>query len=215
MTLGGYLGDRPPTDVPGFLEYARGLQKPDLYEALKDAEPLGEPFPYHVPSNLRRRYERLDRAPDGFLPFGDALCSFNPIYGQGMTVAATEADTLAKCLATGREGLSRRFFQAAAKAIDIPWDIAVGSDLQHRKVEGVRTARTRFVNWWVRKVFHTGAEDAALARKFIAVANLSSPPTSLLGPEAVWRVARRALTGGNVARSTEGAASPRPSAPAA
>ena len=213
VTLGGYFGDKAPLNVAGFLEYARALQKPDIYEALKDAEPLSEPFPYHISSNLRRRYERLERFPEGYLPFGDALCSFNPIYGQGMTVATTEAAALAECLAEGRERLAARFFKAAAKVIDIPWDMAVGSDLQNPKVEGARSLRTRFINWWVRKVFLASAEDASLARKFISVANLSSPPTRLLAPDTILRVARHALKGGGARPRPVGAL--RTSAPAA
>ena len=193
VTLGGYLGDKAPSDARGFLDYARSLQKPDVYEALKDAEPLCEPFLYNIPSNLRRRYEKLERFPEGYLPFGDALCSFNPIYGQGMTVAATEADALAKCLAQGQDRLAPRFFKAAAKVIDIPWDMAVGSDLQNPGVEGARPLRTRFINWWVRHVFLAAAVDATLSRTFVGVANLSLPPTRLLGPDAVLRVVRHAL----------------------
>ena len=193
VTLGGYFGDKAPLDAAGFLDYARGLQKPDVYDALKDAEPLCEPFLYNISSNLRRRYEKLERFPEGYLPFGDALCSFNPIYGQGMTVAASEADALAKCLAQGRDRLAARFFKAAAKVIDVPRDIAVGSDLQNPAVEGPRPLRTRFINWWVRKVFLAGADDAILAGAFVGVANLSAPPTRLLGPDAVLRVARHAF----------------------
>jgi hypothetical protein len=198
-TLGGYFGDGAPLDVAGFLDFARGLQKPDFYEALQDAEPLCEPFAFRIPSSLRRRYERLQRLPDGFLAFGDALCSFNPIYGQGMTVAAAEADALARCLAAGRDKLAPRFFRAAARVIDIPWDMAVGSDLLNPKVEGVRSARTRFINWWVKNVFLAGAVDAAVAQKFVLVANLSLDPTALLGFDSVRRVARHKLRPGGVA----------------
>ena len=66
--------------------------------------------------------------------FGDALCSFNPIYGQGMTVACTEALALQECLASRPVGIARRFFQMASKLLDIPWQIAVGSDLENRAV---------------------------------------------------------------------------------
>ena len=68
--------------------------------------------------------------------FGDAICSFNPVYGQGMTVAAQEAITLRDVLHAGSENLAARFFRAAAKIVDNPWDIAVGNDLRHPRVEG-------------------------------------------------------------------------------
>jgi hypothetical protein len=192
VTIGGYFGDKAPADVPGFVAYARELQKPDLYEALKDAEPLCQPFPFHFPANLRRRYEQLKSFPEGYLAIGDALCSFNPIYGQGMSVAAAEAEALGECLKAGTDGLWRRFFPAAAKVIDVPWDIAVGSDLQNPRVPGARPLKTRFINWWVGKLFRAAADDSELARAFIEVANLVRPPESLLAPGVVRRVAQAA-----------------------
>jgi len=141
VTLGGYFGDYAPSDDAGYIEFARGLQKPEIFEVIKDAEPLTPLTPYRFAANLRRYYEELTRFPEGFLVFGDGLCSFNPIYGQGMTVASMEALALRQCLAVGSQEIAGRFFRAARPLIDIPWQIAVGSDLQHPDVEGKRPAQ--------------------------------------------------------------------------
>ena len=101
LTLAGILGDRPPTDADGFLAFARSLSFPDIYEAIREGEPLDEPVTFRFRESVRRRYERLT-LPDGFLPFGDSFCSFNPIYGQGMTVAALQALVLKRHLQTPR-----------------------------------------------------------------------------------------------------------------
>ena len=180
VTLGGYLGDRPPMEDAGYIEFARSLPKPEIFEVIKDAEPLTPLTPYQFNANLRRHYEELSCFPEGLLVFGDALCSFNPIYGQGMTVACTEALALQECLASRPVGIARRFFQMASKLIDIPWQIAVGSDLENPAVAGKRTAQTRFVNWYLAKLFQAAQYDAVLATRFLEVANLMKQPPSLM-----------------------------------
>ena len=188
VTLGGYLGDHAPADDPGFIEFARSLQKPEIFEVIRDAEPLTPLTPYQFSANLRRHYQELSRFPEGFLVFGDALCSFNPIYGQGMTVACTEALALRECLATGSQGIARRFFASASRLIDIPWQIAVGSDLQHPDVVGKRPSQVRFINWYLAKLYHAGQRDAVLATRFLEVANLMKQPTTLMEPRIALRV---------------------------
>jgi 2-polyprenyl-6-methoxyphenol hydroxylase-like FAD-dependent oxidoreductase len=195
VTMGGYLGDHPPIDEAGYIEFARSLPKSEIFEVIKDAEPLTSLTPYQFSANLRRHYEELSRFPEGLLVFGDALCSFNPIYGQGMTVACTEALALQECLAAGPRGIARRFFPAASKLIDIPWQMAVGSDLQHPAVAGKRTAQVRFINWYLAKLFQAAQHDAVLATRFLEVANLMKQPPSLMEPRIavrVWKGSRAA-----------------------
>jgi 2-polyprenyl-6-methoxyphenol hydroxylase-like FAD-dependent oxidoreductase len=188
VTLGGYFDDHPPADEAGYREFARSLQRPEVFEIVRDAEPLSAPTGYQFTANLRRHYEELKDFPGGYLVFGDAVCSFNPIYGQGMTVASTEALALSECLAAGREDIARRFFRAASRLIDIPWQIAVGSDLQHPKVEGKRTAQVRFINWYLAKLYAAAQRDALLATRFLEVANLMKQPPVLLQPRIALRV---------------------------
>jgi hypothetical protein len=188
VTLGGYFEDHPPADDAGFLEFARSLQKPEVFEIVRDAEPLSAAAGYQFNANLRRRYEELKDFPAGYLVFGDALCSFNPIYGQGMTVASTEALALGECLAAGPQDLARRFFRAASRLIDIPWQIAVGSDLQHPKVRGKRPAQVRFTNWYLAKLYAAAERDPLLAERFLEVANLMKQPPALLDPRLAMRV---------------------------
>jgi 2-polyprenyl-6-methoxyphenol hydroxylase-like FAD-dependent oxidoreductase len=191
VTLGGYLGDQAPTDDNGFVAFARSLQKPEIFDVVRVAEPLCPLMPYQFSANLRRRYEELSRFPAGFLVFGDALCSFNPVYGQGMTVACVESLALRECLAAGTQEIAGRFFRAASQLIDIPWQIAVGSDLQHPRVEGKRTTQVRFINWYIAKLYRAAQDDVVLASRFLEVANLMRRPTALLDPQIAFRVWRR------------------------
>ncbi len=188
VTLFGMLGDHPPNDDRGFLEFARSLPAPDVYEVIAQAEPLTELIPFKFPQSTRRRYESIGRFPDGYLVFGDALCSFNPIYGQGMSTAALQAAELGKCLSAGDAELAKRFFAAASKVIDAPWTMAVGGDLRYEDVDGPRTGMVKFVNWYIGKLHIAAAGDPAVARAFHRVANLLDPPPSLMQPAIAFRI---------------------------
>ena len=193
LTLAGILGDHPPTDPAGFLDFARSLQFPDIYEAIRDAEPLGDPVSFRFPASVRHRYEWLNRFPDGLLVVGDAVCSFNPIYGQGMSVAALEALTLRRHLQRGMEPRPHRFFRDIARAIDVPWDIAVGGDLIFPGVQGRRSPKVRLVSAYLARLHAAAAHDASLASAFVRVAGLVARPESLLRPRVALRVLRASL----------------------
>jgi 2-polyprenyl-6-methoxyphenol hydroxylase-like FAD-dependent oxidoreductase len=188
VSIGGYFGDHAPDDEQMFAAYAGSLPTPEIHDIVAHAEPLSDFVRYRYPANLRRRYEQLTRFPRGYLVTGDAMCSFNPVYGQGMTVAAQEAVLLQQCLDGGDANLALRFFAAAKAAIDVPWDIAVGNDLRHPQVKGPRPAKVRFINWYIGKLHLAAQSDGTLATAFLRVANLEAPPTSLLSPAIIARV---------------------------
>jgi 2-polyprenyl-6-methoxyphenol hydroxylase-like FAD-dependent oxidoreductase len=129
LTLAGILGDRPPIDPNGFLDFAQSLRFPDIYEAIRDAEPLDDPVGFRFPASTRHHYEQLRRFPAGFLVVGDAVCSFNPIYGQGMSVAALEALMLRRHLEQGTEPQPARWFRDLARVVDVAWNMSAGGDL--------------------------------------------------------------------------------------
>jgi 2-polyprenyl-6-methoxyphenol hydroxylase-like FAD-dependent oxidoreductase len=189
VTLVGYDSRNfPPSDPQGFLDFVKRLPHPDLYELLSMAEPLGPPLKMRLPVSVRRRYERMRALPEGYVSIGDAVCAFNPAYGQGMTVAAAEALVLRDCLAQGRDGLPRRFYSRVAKLIDVPWDMAVGADLGFRHVIGTRSGKTRFLNRYIARLFVAASRNPLVAKAFLSVANLMSPPGKLFAPGVVARV---------------------------
>jgi 2-polyprenyl-6-methoxyphenol hydroxylase-like FAD-dependent oxidoreductase len=199
LTLLGYGRDHhPPTGLRGFMAFADSVCPPDLWPALEAATPLDNPVLYRFPSELRRRYELLPRFPEGLLVTGDALCSFNPHYGQGMTVAALEALALRHCLADaggadpGRGdvdcGLSHRFFAAAAQAVEPAWQLAVGGDLALPEVDGDRPSPIREANAYLERVRRAAGRDATVARAFLEVAGMLRSPDALFQPAIVSRV---------------------------
>jgi 2-polyprenyl-6-methoxyphenol hydroxylase-like FAD-dependent oxidoreductase len=197
VTLFGMLGDHPPTDAEGFTAFAKTLPAPDVHEVVSQAEPLTDPVPFKFPQSTRRHYEHTARFPEGYLVFGDALCSFNPIYGQGMSSAALQAAELQKCLVAGDAALAPRFFKAAASVVDAPWTMAVGGDLRYDEVEGQRTGMVKFVNWYIGKLHIAAAGDPKVALAFHRVANLLDPPPSLMQPSIALRILK-----GNLMRTS-------------
>jgi 2-polyprenyl-6-methoxyphenol hydroxylase-like FAD-dependent oxidoreductase len=187
-TLAGYLGDAAPTDMDGYLDFARSLDAPDCYDLMKTAEPLSEAKQYKYSASQRRHFEKLSSFPEAYLVCGDAICSFNPIYGQGMTTAATEATVLDKCLQAGLNGISRRFFHQASRLLDAPWAIAAGGDLAYPQVEGKRAITGRLLGLYLTRLLVKAHEDPNLSITFQRVSNLMEPPASLFRPETVLRV---------------------------
>jgi 2-polyprenyl-6-methoxyphenol hydroxylase-like FAD-dependent oxidoreductase len=194
VTIGGYLGDHAPSDETGFLEFAKSIPAQEIYEVIKDAEPLSELVPYKLPTNQRHYYEKMVRFPEDYLVFGDAICSFNPVYGQGMTVAALESLALGNCLAQGRQNLRSRFFKEAGKVVDVPWNMVVNNDLQVTQAGGTRSLQVRFLNWYMSKVLVAAQSDRRVALAFLRVSNLMASPQSLMHPIIALRVLYSSIT---------------------
>src|SRR5262249_16773550 len=130
LTLAGLGKDYPPTDEAGFLEFARSLRSPLFYDALRHARPLSAISGFRATENSSRRYEKMDPWPEGLIVLGDAACTFNPVYAQGMTVAALAAETLEQCLERPKrksrvgDGFSREFQKRLAAVYRPPWLLA-------------------------------------------------------------------------------------------
>ncbi len=193
LTLGGICADYPPTDPEGFADFVSTLPTGDIAAAVAGAEPLDEPVQFRFPVSTRNRYERLREFPAGLLVIGDAVCSFNPIYGQGMTVAAMQALALRRYIAASIADTPSRFFKDIAAVIDNPWDIAVGADLAFPQVPGSRSAKVRFVNAYLPRLHAAAVDDGELALSMIKVIGLKSWPAGLLRPDRMLRVLRGSL----------------------
>ncbi len=192
LSLTGMLGDHPPTDPEGFHAFAKSLPVPEIYQAIRTAEPLDDPVMFQYPASVRRRYERLTRFPDRLLVMGDAACSFNPIYAQGMTMAAIESLKLRDHLAHGMPQ-ALPFFRDIGRDIDNPWALSAGADLGFPGVDGKRTLKVRLGNAYVARLQRAAVHDSALTDAFIRAAGLVDPPQALMRPANMLRVFRHSV----------------------
>jgi 2-polyprenyl-6-methoxyphenol hydroxylase-like FAD-dependent oxidoreductase len=198
FTVFGMVGHEPPRDLAGMLSFAQEYAPAHVLAAVRAGEPLAPVVQHRLPSSQWRRYDKMRRFPDGLLVTGDAMCSFNPVYGQGMSVAAMEALALRKSLRRGDTALSRRYFRAAAKPIGVAWGLAAGSDLAFPEVEGRRTPAMRLTNRFADWVLSACESDAVVHAQFFKVTGLVDPPARLFHPSFIYRVAtanRRRTTG--------------------
>jgi 2-polyprenyl-6-methoxyphenol hydroxylase-like FAD-dependent oxidoreductase len=190
VTLCGYLREYPISDHRAMLEFARGLAAPDIADFLQHAEPLTTPVPFRFPSSRRLRYERVRGYPQGAIAFGDALCSFNPVYGQGMTVAALEAELLTQLLARGEPfDFVRAFYREAARVVDAPWALSTGGDLRFVGATGQRALR--LMGRYFTRLACAASEHPQTARKLLRVLQLVERPSALFGPNLIARALLR------------------------
>jgi 2-polyprenyl-6-methoxyphenol hydroxylase-like FAD-dependent oxidoreductase len=190
VSLAGIGGERPPSDPEGFLAYASKLCIPDLYEILKGSEPLGEIVNYRNPFTQRNYYERLSRFPTGFLVIGDAICAFNPVYAQGMTVAACEAQYLQSILqrSPSAELLAKEFFTKITPLLDSVWQMSRASDMQLAEEQPSPSFPVRMVQHWLKLVQQAATQDGEIARRFLRIASLLEPKERLFSPTLAVRV---------------------------
>lgn len=186
IVLGGYFGDMPPADRTGYLAFARSLPVPDLAQLIESCDVLAEPLPYRFRSSRRVHFERM-RMPSGFVVLGDAMCSFNPLFGQGMTVAALQAEQLGAALDRGSVGRVQRDLAAIANRA---WTLAAGADLSYPQVVGKRSFISNRIRRHMTNVFRACAIDGHVVDAIVDVTNLVSSPGRLLSPAMFVRVMR-------------------------
>lgn len=186
----GVHGDETPTDPDRFVDFGETLPIDAIGRLVRDRPWVSETVEqYPYPSSIRRRYEALDRFPDGLVVTGDAIASFNPINGQGMSVAALDALHLHHTLArSGLDEVGRRFFDRIAETVDVVWQLSIGADFDFPQTTGPKPRGIEFFNWYVGRLVRKAHSDPVLSEAFLRVTRLEQPPNTLFRPRLVWRV---------------------------
>ncbi|MEV6346868.1 NAD(P)/FAD-dependent oxidoreductase [Actinoplanes sp. NPDC051851] len=204
INVGGWHQERPPGDPASFEAAARALPDSGVYDVMSKSEPLSDIVTHGYPASRWRRFDELGRLPGGYAAVGDAFCSFNPIYGQGMTCAALEATALGDALdrhdgATGPDTI-RDYYAAAARTIATPWQFAVGGDFGWPQTVGPRPRGVAVRNWYARQIGYASQIDPEVNATFIAVQHLLESPDVLMKPRFLAKVLRTRLSAGAPSR---------------
>ncbi|MEG4027380.1 MULTISPECIES: 2-polyprenyl-6-methoxyphenol hydroxylase-like oxidoreductase [unclassified Microcoleus] len=203
VSVAGGDRDYPPTDEAGFVEFARSLPTLTIYHAIKDAEAITPIYSYRGTENRLRHYDRLFRYPENLAVIGHAVCAFNPVYGQGMTVAALDAQMLDKCLQKQRErhpegnltGFGRQFQQKLAKLHTIPWTFAISQDSRYLGSTGAKlNLATRLTIDYMDLVLKVLVPDAKVCQAFLEVLHMIESPAVLFHPSIALKAIGQLLT---------------------
>ena len=192
VTLVGYNGHFPPTDEAGFLECAKGLAKPTIYEAIADAEPLSKVRGYRRTENRIRHFERMRRWPAGLIVMGDASCALNPVYGQGMTVAAMSASILDEVLRAppAADQLGALFQRRLAASLKDPFTAATSDDLRWPETSGKVPRGLRLLHGLVDRVMSAATNDPRTHLRLMEVLQMLRPTSALMRPRILAKALR-------------------------
>lgn len=189
VTLAGQHGEQPPPDLDGYLSFAQSLPTDGIAQIIANCEPVGDAVSHRYPTSRWRRWDRLTARPQGLVVIGDAVCSFNPIYGQGMSSAAHQALRLRELLDAGKHDLAGRTAKAFAAVAATPWTLATGAD---RRFPGMpaKPLPERLLDRYLDRLLEVATRDHDVTVAFSRVLNLTAAPPSLLTPGIAWRVLR-------------------------
>lgn len=189
VSMNGYFGDHAPTDDQGFLEYARSLPRPGVYDYIQDAEPLSAPVMHKIPTSRWLHYERLPRFPDRLIVTGDAVCSFNPIFGQGMTTASLGAKLLGELIRDrglstpgGLDGIAEQFRRKLPGIIRVPWFMTSVMDMHYPQATGSRPPGVSVMHWFLGRLIELTSVDANVYHQFLRVLHMRDGLESFLQP---------------------------------
>lgn len=183
-TAAGYSGDHPPVEPKAFLNYIGSISQPHIYEKLKKGRLVGDLKQFKFKSGVRRHYEKSTSQIQGMLVVGDAICSANPFFGQGIAVAAQEAKVLEDLLReNGPRSLNwsstviRGYYRRISKILDISWGLAIGEDLKYPTTTGNKPfgyAASRFLKDRI-----MSSNSPEVAKQFYRVMHFVEKPKSL------------------------------------
>ncbi|WP_419832272.1 NAD(P)/FAD-dependent oxidoreductase [Endozoicomonas atrinae] len=198
-TLVGFNGEIAPSDIYGYMDYAQSLPQPELYEVLKQSTPIGDPLNYRVPGSLWRRYDDSKQWPDNYAVVGDAVCSFNPIYGQGITMVLKDLQKLRALLERKESDFTPATMTHLQKQIGkgkiIPGLMAASPDFMYTGTTGNKPPGVSIMNSYIKALMKLAGKDQDIHQRFIEAFTFLKSPTVLMTPGVIGKVVVQKLFG--------------------
>ncbi|MDB4990374.1 MAG: hypothetical protein JWN04_5552 [Myxococcaceae bacterium] len=201
VTASGVNGDYAPTDEAGWLAFMKGLRSPLVYEMLQRAEPISDIIQNRTTVNVWKEAHHWDAPLHGLLLYGDAICTFNPAYGQGMTAAALGAQLLDAELTNAPGPLDQRFlsgfYKKQAKFLEEGWAYSTTLDLRWPETEGTRPFYYGALCELSYLIERVAIHDAGMLRKLVPLVDFGVKRYAVFTPDFLARgavgLARRFL----------------------
>lgn len=183
--LAGYRGDYPPTEPEAYRAYARQLLIPDIEECIGNTTPCSPIRAHRFPAQRRRYFEELACPPAGFLALGDAWITLDPLFGQGMTVVAKQAQLLARLVATG-DLTPQRFYRQGAQIYRGPWMLSLAENLRDPLVSPLPWT-IRLLHAYMDRIQRLTLVNSEVYDAYLRVVNLEEDPRVLFRPRVFWQ----------------------------
>ncbi|WP_440603727.1 NAD(P)/FAD-dependent oxidoreductase [Bacillus sp. GB_SG_008] len=191
VTFSGYANERAPQTDEEFFAYAQKLPVPDVRSFLEIAEPLSDIRIHKIPYQVRRRFDLIRHVPEGFLVIGDAHCRFDPVFGQGISVAAMEALELERCLRENKhleKDFTYKFHKSISELIATPWEMTTTEAFRVSNIKGDRPLMQPFKQWYTKKVYRLSAFNPEIYIRLVNVMNLIRSPLHLFHPKVLFAI---------------------------
>ncbi|MFF2880254.1 FAD-dependent oxidoreductase [Bacillus toyonensis] len=191
VTFSGYANEKAPQTDNEFYDFAENLSIPNVTEFLNKAEGITDIKTYKIPYQVRRRFDLVNNVPEGLLVVGDAQCRFDPVFGQGVSVAAMEAHQLQLLLQSRKQldkTFTQQFYKKTADIIETPWDMTTTEISRHPQLKKELTTKQKFQLWYTKQIYRLSASDSDVYIRLVRVMNLIRSPFHLFHPKVLLAV---------------------------
>ncbi|MCU5667649.1 FAD-dependent oxidoreductase [Bacillus cereus] len=191
VTFSGYANEKAPQTDDEFYDFAENLSISNVTDFLNKAEGITGIKTYKIPYQVRRRFDLVNNVPEGLLVIGDAQCRFDPVFGQGVSVAAMEAHQLQLLLQDRKQldkTFTQQFYKKAATIIETPWDMTTTEISRHPQLKRELTTKQKFQLWYTKQIYRLSASNSDVYIRLVRVMNLIRSPFHLFHPKVLLSV---------------------------